>query len=96
MVLPLEQTLWYHLRDIHNTHKPNAEKKRHCLDHVGTTKRKRPRLHGKLDDGDSEVPSSGNSALKRRSKQPLGYKFVNISAMERSLSDVIETAVVCI
>ena len=101
-----ELDLWHHLEDIHSTHKPYAEKKRQIkqeegedkrTEMLGAAKRKRARLQGKLEDEDSKVPGGRKSALKGRSKDPLGHTFVNVSAvdLDPSPTENVEMAVVC-
>jgi hypothetical protein len=93
-VLHSESDLWRHLGDIHSTDKPHAAKKRQHSPDKGqdnkfkssnAARRKQPRLIAKLE-----------SAPKRRPEDPIGRKFVNISAMDfdPSPTDVIETAAV--
>jgi hypothetical protein len=45
-------------------------------------KTKRPRLQGKLEDGDSKAPFGRKSAPKGRSKDVFGCKFVNMSTTD--------------
>jgi hypothetical protein len=104
-VLYSESDLWHHLEDIHSTHKPNTGKKRQSkgkededeqVKVLNATKRKRPRLQGKLEDEDSKVPGGRKSAPKGRSKDLLGHMFVNVSAMDfdPGPAEIVEMAVV--
>jgi hypothetical protein len=63
---------------------------------LGATKRKQPWLRGKLEDKDSKAPGGRKSAFKGCSRDPLGYTFVNVSAMDfdPSLAEIFEMAVV--
>lgn len=98
VMLHSESDLWYHIGDIHSTHKPNVAKKRQPrweeseIERAETQRaaeRKRPRLQGKLDDGDSKALYGRNPS---RFKDPFGYKFVNMSTIDfdPSAADVIK------
>jgi Chromo (CHRromatin Organisation MOdifier) domain len=98
-----ESDLWDHLGDTHDTHEPDAGKKRRRQRGEGEDERaemsgaattKRRRLQEKLEDEDSKVPGGRKSAVKGCSEDPLGYTFVNISAMnfDPGPTDVIEMA----
>jgi hypothetical protein len=91
VVLHSEADLWHHFGDIHSTHKPNIGKKRRRQREEGENERaemqsaaktKRPRLQGKLEDGDFKAPSGRKSAPKDRSKDPFDCKFVNMSTID--------------
>ncbi|KAN0101619.1 Protein of unknown function (DUF3435) domain containing protein [Hyaloscypha variabilis] len=90
-----ESDLWHHLEDIHSTPKPDVGKKRQRqreeneqAKRQSGAKTKRPRLQGKLEDGDSKAPFVRKSAPKGRSKDV----FVNMSTtdFDPSLADVVK------